>query len=980
MLACCESEIPFYRLSTFVNQYSTTWSNVTIGMPTSFTTDFLPFFFLVYLLQKVVISAVLVQAIVFFLFLFAGAISIYFICVTCIKKNNDLFAFSSSLFYIFNFTALISILNRLQYPFMYFYAVIPLSLLFFIKAVTEKKVSYIIFLNILLAIFSIAFLSVPTIIVFWLIIGLYLLYIVIINYFQKKITLSPLGFFLFFFILWLLSSAWWLLPYIQVFSGTPYLQNVYSSTTDLATFLSISQSTGNLSYLFRLMSLNFLLEMKTIWSGIYFTPLFIIISYLVPFLAFFPFLLRKKPVFIYYFIGFALLLLFLEKGSAGPFGGIFLYLFVHMQILAAFRNPFEKFSFAVPLCYAPLIGYSLSVIYFKIKKKYTRFAFASISIICLLLFCVLVFPIWNGWVFSNTFIPTNNVNIGYYVQVPDYYSQANNWFNNDKENYRVVALPIAGQGITNEWQYGYNGVEYSNGLFDKPFISYLTGINSIDFVTSQLEPVLFSDPHDFTKLLSILNAKYLLIRSDINYQDRNMTNPATINDYLATASGKLINGLTYNRGFGKLKIFTNRTFIPEIYSAKDIFFTPVDMSYADMFSLTHFETGDAAVNYIEGNNSNDFISQNAKTIVLEPTGEFSYYLSSTIDLNVAERQLPYISHLPGSPLYPLVSLREDYDLRSLTQTDQVFFLYLALTDKRVAELQQLVSENKNKNLINEANANYLKSLQSLQNFINEDNQTLLSNNQQTFSTTITAEYTIISHLAKNTHNGEVFAKTQKTLHTFMLQTDVTLFYQPIITSAFSNKRSVYNFFIPYNGVYEILVRKDNLSSPIIQINNAVKQINPTAMNGWVVLDRYKFSKGNNEIQLPAGTNDVFLRYENVNYQLPVAPYISFQKINSAQYLVHIRNASEPFFLMFPESYHPLWTATYMDTNTIIPSKYHFFVNGYANGWYINKRGNYDITIEFSAQKTLVIGKWISGIALLLSCLLVLYQFILRRRK
>lgn len=113
------------------------------------------------------------------------------------------------------------------------------------------------------------------------------------------------------------------------------------------------------------------------------------------------------------------------------------------------------------------------------------------------------------------------------------------------------------------------------------------------------------------------------------------------------------------------------------------------------------------------------------------------------------------------------------------------------------------------------------------------------------------------------------------------------------------------------------------------------------------------------------------------------PNITFQKINSAKYRIKVENVTHPFFLVFSETYNPNWKA-YIDTpfkfNEIIAeynntgvkearhdtnlyelgdisyyfkipldNEKHFLVNGYANAWYIDNLGTYDITLYYWPQ-------------------------------
>ena len=103
-------------------------------------------------------------------------------------------------------------------------------------------------------------------------------------------------------------------------------------------------------------------------------------------------------------------------------------------------------------------------------------------------------------------------------------------------------------------------------------------------------------------------------------------------------------------------------------------------------------------------------------------------------------------------------------------------------------------------------------------------------------------------------------------------------------------------------------------------------------------------------------------------KLAEPPTITFQEINPTKYEVEVENATQPFFLVFSESYDKGWVAS-IDGQQI-PDQYHFTANGYANGWYINKTGTYTITLEFWPQKLFYVGSAISIVTLILCTLYV----------
>ncbi|MEM0314290.1 MAG: hypothetical protein QXQ41_07060 [Candidatus Bathyarchaeia archaeon] len=96
------------------------------------------------------------------------------------------------------------------------------------------------------------------------------------------------------------------------------------------------------------------------------------------------------------------------------------------------------------------------------------------------------------------------------------------------------------------------------------------------------------------------------------------------------------------------------------------------------------------------------------------------------------------------------------------------------------------------------------------------------------------------------------------------------------------------------------------------------------------------------------------------------PLIVYEQINPTKYFVHVINASQPFFLIFSESFDKNWIA-YVDGRQLTNDQ-HFIVNGFANAWFVNRIGTYTITLEFWPQKLFYIGSAIS-ITTLILCIL-----------
>lgn len=81
--------------------------------------------------------------------------------------------------------------------------------------------------------------------------------------------------------------------------------------------------------------------------------------------------------------------------------------------------------------------------------------------------------------------------------------------------------------------------------------------------------------------------------------------------------------------------------------------------------------------------------------------------------------------------------------------------------------------------------------------------------------------------------------------------------------------------------------------------------------------------------------------------------VKYEKLNSCTYNVHI-NATVPFLLVFSESYNPAWKA-YTDQTVFSPIPIYSVVNGF----FINKTGDFTLTVYFTGQTYVDAGLEIS---------------------
>lgn len=94
------------------------------------------------------------------------------------------------------------------------------------------------------------------------------------------------------------------------------------------------------------------------------------------------------------------------------------------------------------------------------------------------------------------------------------------------------------------------------------------------------------------------------------------------------------------------------------------------------------------------------------------------------------------------------------------------------------------------------------------------------------------------------------------------------------------------------------------------------------------------------------------------FQSSATPVITYQRINPCKYSVQV-SSDEPFLLVLSDTYHPLWKA-YIGNLEGAP---HVVAYSVVNGFFINKTGDFDVTISFTGQRYADLGLRISGVTL-----------------
>lgn len=101
------------------------------------------------------------------------------------------------------------------------------------------------------------------------------------------------------------------------------------------------------------------------------------------------------------------------------------------------------------------------------------------------------------------------------------------------------------------------------------------------------------------------------------------------------------------------------------------------------------------------------------------------------------------------------------------------------------------------------------------------------------------------------------------------------------------------------------------------------------------------------------------------------PTIAAKQINQTEYKVSVKNAASPYLLTLNNSFDTNWDLKIAGK----PFGEHVVSNGFANGWLINKNGDYDLDISYKPQKYYYIGM---GLTVFFT--ISFFVFLLSRRK
>jgi hypothetical protein len=876
------------------------------------------------------------------------------------------------------------------------YALLPLIFVFFIKGLNEKKKLKPAIIAALVSCLATSVCVDPSILLLAsLPLFFYLIFYILVNH-TKQAFFSSIKFSTLFVASWVLLNLYWLIP--DAFFSSEALASVTSAYSSVGTsFLSIVQlNSAPFLEAFRLLGYwgldaGFRGDAYLVWAAAYESPLLVLVGFLLPFLAFITLLIKPRDKHVLFFTFLAVICLLLMSGTLTPIGN---WIYTSVPLFSTFFNtPYLRFGMLLSLAYAFLIAYSLTEIFSLIEshfhklRGFTRLIVSGAPVVVLLFLIVGVyaFPLWTGDVVR----PSTQVIQSNRYQMPPYYQSASNWLETDSSDFKILILPISTLGYADfRWENGgYDGPYPADWLFSKPVVVSSTAGNGIAGLVAQL--IINNETIAASKILTLMNVKYVLFQNDTNweYVKDNPSWISTGSEQFQSILGST-DALTLEKTFGQLFFYKNNYWQPmKVYLASTSVLS--DGSLDQLIQVAErndFISSDSVIALSNQLNAKQISTLPINTVFVQnpdlnltynpvsgvqDDGRFVYVLNpqpfataryysgwkGVISTNgqgdpgmvvfSSPGQCPYLSAFPenftkwnaySSTIIYVTASTSPLKINSIT-ADGVLVPATAWWQSGTSWI-----------------TSWPITIPSNQNAIIQVNQQASSITLQTNNGQIALSVTDGWKNPLTTERPSEIPMTvvMPNANDYLLAIKVTTGY----------------------GYGDLSVRIDDQSFSVDLNSQEQGPVFAYKYVGPVHLAAGSHTLTTSERNAPTPQIDSMLLYslredesfasaDNLLHSNPQNNgSVAYEEINPTQYTVHV-NSSSPFYLVFSDSYDHGWIATINGQQ--ISDQYHFTANGYANGWYINKTGAYNITLEFKPQNLFYAGAAIS-ITTLIICI------------
>lgn len=792
-----------------------TWSDRELFGTQQFFLNSLPFQLLIGLLAKIGITGdIYTKLLLIFAFVFpAYTMYLFFRFLNCEKKVA---IFSGFLFctmpFFFNYAAMGWVFVLLAM------GILPISLIFFIRSVKEEKISYSIITGIL---YFLAMVQSQSIIWFPIVFFLFSIYLV---HDKKSFYAYTKSLLIILFIFLGLNTFWWLPLFFSERSGT-LNTSLGGSSISLGTWVKLNP-------------VNILKGWGSLFNYQYETTYpkaLIPFSFVLPIIAYSSLLFLRRTRIVYSLAAISLVLMILFLLGPG---------FIVKLPFSDFIRDVARFSSLSSFAFVTLAALVLNFL-FDNKKPYSKY----IAITLCFLLVINTYPFWAGELTGKQ-QTKEDIRLRTY-DFPSGYTKLENFIKKEGVDTKILYIPI-GTGlrfIDNDKFYGlYKGApdifaSYSPkqgmvGISDKS-----KGLN-IE-LGQKIDTQQFAD---INELLNLMGIKYLAVRKNVSYAySQGKTGNEISSSITQQTNMKLI------QDFGSVSLIQNDDYYPHFYIPNNIVFSNTDSEdLPDVLSLTNLgeNQGKRILTkplFIEGKINQDIVKPNiaSKEILVKA------YLDNGITENTVNKkqrytddfELPYTRWRPGSFIYSLISMKEQFNEQLIGKNKQKMIdMKLFIAGKRIAEIIKF--PNMTQAWKDKTRDSYQKRMEEAIAAIKQLDITSSDAIEQKKFFLIKLRISWEMHKKKLEENHvfknweTVFEKLDKEISPLEIKFDLT--------------KLEYSFELPQDGEYEILAKKEeNTTMDIVKINGKNFNTNSPGnkQNDWLSFGKENLSAGKNTLAL-----------------------------------------------------------------------------------------------------------------------------------
>jgi hypothetical protein len=652
---------------------------------------------------------------------------------------------------------------------------------------------------------------------------------------------------------------------------------------------------------------------------------------------------RRKKGLILFFLSVFVVGLFFAGGTRPPFGIIYEMLMRHIPGFAIFRSSYYKFSPLVYVSVPFLFGYFISIMIDSFKNNKISRIFGVLFILFTIIYhfpFITSDPFKFTWGFSTR------------VKPPEYVYPISDYINKLPEDSRILLLPQLDSGYIGDpvdaYIWGYYSLEsFPQIITHKTLI--VKDMQSEDIIRVLYDSFRNGDFLTFNQLAKRIGITHILWRGDVKLSEVSEKN------YSLKAWEEQLNrypNLNLEKASVIWKLFRlNIKKDPVLSDTETISIAKVQPDLIG--ELIKYGNQNINSSYVLNQNIiPDFLKPFSESTIITPIcrmckpNEFKIFVES---IKIAPYKTRY-----SMLLRLLRKNKADIPVSESGSPDNVIDNYLSDSNRILAEYSDK-SENKF--------SRYLNDINRIRFYL--DRLTGQSKNQYQIRVLgfLKVQLNYVNNLLINDVN-------QKNNLNKQLNIDIGNISNEVWMSDEKNNIYRYDFTLDNDNIFDIQPQ-EILSNFIIKIDN--QEIAESELSG------ISLKSGYHQLSLEKNTNysgdsipDILIIHKTENQVLD-RPKIEFQNINPSLYKIKIIGISKPMILKFNEKFDYNWDLKG------ISHRNHFEIDGYANGWLIDKTGNIELDLYYSPQKLLDIALLISSCYLFFMISALGYQ-ILRFKK